>query len=198
MKNLRSVAVFCGSSDGASEKYMRLASSLGGKCAENSLSVYYGGAKLGLMGAVAEAALQKNGKVIGIMPDFFADDVVSAKNLSEMVYVKSMSERKQLMERLADAFITLPGSFGTMDELFEIIVDAQLGIHHKPIVLLNHDGYYDALLSQIQHFLDEGFLRPFHRSLILTATTVDEVFTCLENFEYQNDSDWIGTYTKRK
>ena len=110
MKNLRSVAVFCGSSDGASEKYMRLASALGEKCAENSLSVYYGGAKLGLMGAVAEAALQKNGKVIGIMPDFFAEDVVSAKNLSQMIYVKSMSERKQLMERLADAFITLPGS----------------------------------------------------------------------------------------
>lgn len=196
--HVRSVAVFCGSSDGKDAKYVQLAAAFGRLCARNGLTIYYGGAKLGLMGSLAEAALAENGKVVGIIPDFFSGDVVVANNITEQIWVKSMSERKQKMEQLADAFVVLPGSFGTMDELFEIVTDAQLGLHQKPIVILNTFGYYDLLLKQLEIFSQEGFLRPFHRDLISVAAAPEEVFEKLNNFQYPNDLSWLKKHTKHQ
>ena len=192
----RSLALFCGSSDGKDPKFCQLAEDFGRLCAQRGLTLYYGGAKLGLMRAAAEAALEEKGHVIGVMPEIFVDDVVVANNISQMIWVKSMSERKQTLERLADAFVALPGSFGTMDELFEILTDAQLGLHHKPVVILNAFGYYDPLLKQLEIFLNKGFLRPFHHGLLLVAASPEEVFEKLEKYVYPNDQEWLDKHTR--
>ncbi len=194
MKALHSVALFCGSAEGKNPCYQMVAADFGRKCVKHGLTLYYGGAKLGLMRAAAEAAMREGGKVIGIVPEIFVKDVVVAENITELIWVKSMSERKQTMERLADAFVALPGAFGTMDELFEILTDAQLGLHHCPIVLLNVSGFYDGLLQQLAKFEEEGYLRPFHRSLLAVATSVDEIFTLLQDYHYSNDTDWVRTH----
>ncbi len=193
--SVTSVAVFCGSSDGKDAKYCQLAADFGRLCGQNKITVYYGGAKLGMMNAVAEAALSENTAVIGIIPDFFSGDVVVAQNITEQIWVKSMSERKQKMEQLADAFVILPGSFGTMDELFEVVTDAQLGLHRKPIVILNAFGYYDLLIKQLDVFANEGFLRPFHKELISVAASPEDVFRKLSEFSYSNDLAWLEKHT---
>ena len=114
-----------------------------------------------------------------------------ADNISEMIFVKTMSERKQLLESRADAFVVLPGGYGTMDELFEIITDAQLGMHTKPVALFNPNGFYDLLIAQLQRFCDEGFLRLFHHELLITANTLEELFTGLDNYQNSNDRSWL-------
>lgn len=194
MNVIHSVALFCGSGEGNNPHYQHSAADFGRKCVEHGLTLYYGGAKLGLMRAAAEAAMQSGGRVVGIIPEIFVKDVVVAEDITEQIWVKSMSERKQTMERLADAFVALPGAFGTMDELFEILTDAQLGLHHCPVVLLNELGFYDGLLHQLARFEAEGYLRPFHRQLLCVATSVDEIFTHLQNYKYPNDAEWMRTH----
>src|SRR5574344_794541 len=120
------------------------------------------------------------------------------QKLTKLILVKTMSERKQLLEKIADAFVIFPGSFGTMDELFEIITDAQLGLHAKPIVILNVLGYYDHLLQQLDTFRNEGFLRPCHYDLLHVATSVDELFDKIRNYSNSNDLEWIKAHTKRE
>lgn len=193
---VRSLALFCGSTDGNGTRYRQVAADLGSACAQRGVTLYYGGAKVGLMYAAAAAALADGGKVVGIIPDFFSSQAVVAEDLTEQIVVKSMSERKQKMEQVADAFVVLPGSFGTMDEFFEVLTDAQLGFHSKPIVVLNAFGYYDFLQQQINLFKQEGFLRPFHYDLVRFATTVEEVFTQMAAYAYPNDPEWMRTYMK--
>ena len=191
-----SIALFCGSTAGHDVRYRDLAAELGRQCASRGVTLYYGGAKIGLMGAAAETALAGGGRVVGVIPDFFSGDAVVAQNITEQIWVKSMSERKQTLERLADAFVVLPGAFGTMDELFEVLTDAQLGLHRKPIVVLNAFGYYDHLIKQLEMFEKEGFLRTFHSGLRLIATSVEEVFTAVEDFSYSNDPAWLEKYMR--
>lgn len=188
---IKSVALFCGSASGKDVKYSDLAKEFGQYCAMNNIVIYYGGACIGLMGDAAAASLALNGSVIGIAPDFFAEGAVLSNDLPEMMFVKSMSERKQMFEMLADAFVILPGSYGTMDELFEVITDAQLGLHNKPVAILNAFGYYDHLIAQLKHFQEEGFLRTFHYDLLLIAEEIPDLFSRLNNYEYQNDRNWL-------
>lgn len=195
--DVNSLALFCGSQEGNDARYVQIAAEFGAKCAELGLVLYYGGARLGLMKAAAEASMERGGRVIGIMPSIFTDNVVVADNITEMVRVKSMSERKQMMERVADAFVALPGSFGTMDELFEILTDAQLGLHKKPVVILNAFGYYNFLLNQLSKFEKEGFLRPFHHGLLMEATSVDEVFEKIAAYQNPNDEAWLAKHLVR-
>lgn len=195
--DVNSLALFCGSQEGNDARYVQIAVEFGAKCAELGLVLYYGGARLGLMKAAAEASMERGGRVIGIMPSIFTDNVVVADNITEMVRVKSMSERKQMMERVADAFVALPGSFGTMDELFEVLTDAQLGLHKKPVVILNAFGYYDFLLNQLSKFEKEGFLRPFHHGLLMEATSVDEVFEKIAAYQNPNDEAWLAKHLVR-
>ena len=196
MNHIRSIALFCASAEGSVVRYRQVAAEFGLRCAHESITLYYGGARLGLMHAAAGAALSANGRVVGVVPSIFAHDVVVADNLSELITVSSMSERKQLLERSADGFAVLPGAYGTMDELFEILTDAQLGLHHKPIVILNAFGYYDLLLQQLQRFEQEGFLRPFHQSLLKVAETVDQVFELMDSYEYGNDPQWLDKHMR--
>lgn len=186
-----SVALFCGSCPGNNPIYAQQAAAFGHELARRNITLYYGGAGIGLMGAAADALLQDGGEAIGIAPDFFKEGAVLASNISEMIYVKTMSERKQMLETKADAFVIFPGSYGTMDEFFEIMTDAQLGMHSKPIVIYNLNGYYDLLLEQLKRFRADGFLRPFHHDLLVSAENLDELFDKLDNYTNSNDQTWL-------
>ncbi|MBP5496897.1 MAG: TIGR00730 family Rossman fold protein [Bacteroidales bacterium] len=187
----QSLALYCGSSVGNNPAYAQEAARFGEMCARKSLTLYYGGGSIGLMGAAANAALDNGGKVIGVAPDFFTKGEVLATNITEMILVKTMSERKQLLEEKADAFVVFPGGYGTMDELFEMITDAQLGLHFKPIAVYNYLGFYDLLLKQLDKFMEEGFLRPFHHSLLISAGNLEELFEKLDAYENTNDHTWL-------
>ena len=187
----KSLALYCVSSTGKNPAYAHEAARFGKMCAIKSLTLYYGGGSIGLMGAAAKASLEHGGKVVGVAPDFFTKGEVLATNLTEMIMVKTMSERKQLLEERADAFVVFPGGYGTMDELFEMVTDAQLGMHYKPIAIYNYLGFYDLLIRQLDKFLEEGFLRPFHRDLLIHAENLDELFYRLDTYENTNDHTWL-------
>lgn len=187
----QSLALYCGSSTGNNPAYAQEAARFGEMCAKKNLTLYYGGGSIGLMGVAADAALDHGGKVIGVAPDFFTKGEVLATHITEMILVKTMSERKQLLEQRADAFVVFPGGYGTMDELFEMITDAQLGLHFKPIAIYNYLGFYDLLLQQLDKFMQEGFLRPFHHSLLISANSLDELFAKLDTYENTNDHTWL-------
>lgn len=187
----QSLALYCGSSVGNNPAYAEEAARFGELCARKSLTLYYGGGSIGLMAAAADAALSHGGRVIGVAPDFFTKGKILATNLSEMIMVKTMSERKQLLEERADAFVVFPGGFGTMDEFFEMVTDAQLGMHFKPIVIYNYNGYYDLLIQLLDKFLAEGFLHPFHHRLVVYADNLDDLFRVIDNYENTNDHTWL-------
>ena len=194
---LSSVALFCGSSSGKDPKYAEIAREFGNKCADLNLVMYYGGAGIGLMWEAAGTLLKRNGKVIGVAPSFFSLNTVLNSTISQMILVDTMSERKQLLEKSADAFVILPGSYGTMDEFFEVITDAQLGLHAKPVAILNAFGYYDALIALLNNFKEEGFLRPFHYDLFVVSDTVNGLFEKLVQYENSNDHQWLSKIKKQ-
>ena len=193
---INSIALFCGSAEGTSPQYRELAASFGQMCAEKQITLYYGGAALGLMKAAADACRINNGRVIGIAPSFFSNSTVIDTTLNELHLVNSMSERKQMMERDADAFVALPGSYGTMDEFFEVLTDAQLGLHHKTVAILNAFDYYSPLIQQLEIFKKEGFLKDFHFDLLIVAKTLSELFDKLEHYENSNDRHWLDKIKK--
>jgi uncharacterized protein (TIGR00730 family) len=162
----RRVCVFCGSKMGEGTAYRAEAVALGTLLGKAGLGLVYGGAQVGLMGALADAALAHGGEVIGVIPSSLADVEVAHQRLTRLDVVETMHQRKALMAQEADAFVALPGGFGTLDEFFEILTWAQLGIHSKPCVLVNTGGYYDHLLSFLQVATDQGFLREKYYALI--------------------------------
>lgn len=155
---VRNICVFCGSRFGARPEYLDGAHALGEAIGSRGLRLVYGGTSIGLMGALADAAISKGGQVIGVLPKGLADREIAHLHLTELRVVGSMHERKATMEQLSDAFIAMPGGFGTWDELFEIITWAQLGIHAKPMGVLNVAGYFDPMLAMIRHAAEEGFI----------------------------------------
>jgi uncharacterized protein (TIGR00730 family) len=164
---LKSVCVFCASSPGVSPAYLAAARSLGDAIAKAGLRLVYGGASTGLMGAVADAALVAGGEVTGVLPEFMLSRELAHPRLTELVVVSSMHERKAQMAERADAFVALPGGFGTMEELFEVLTWAQLRLHTKPCALLDVAGYYASLTAFLDHATAEGLLRPEYRALLL-------------------------------
>ncbi len=187
-----SIALFCGSSAGENPIYAEQAALFGSMVAQQKLTLYYGGGSIGLMGCAADAAMSHGGTVIGIAPDFFSKGNVLSDRISELIFVKTMSERKQMMEEKADAFVIFPGGYGTMDELFEVLTDAQLGFHNKPVLVYNFNHFFDPLLAQMDHFCNEGFVRPFHKGLLLSATTLEGIFEALNGYENTNDRNWLS------
>jgi uncharacterized protein (TIGR00730 family) len=164
------ICTFCGSSVGASSKYLAEAKSLGLQMARGGWGLVYGGTSIGLMGATADAVLSGGAEVIGVLPQALQDREIAHRGLTRLHLVASMHERKALMASLSDAFIALPGGYGTLDEFFEIVTWAQLNIHSKPCVLINTDGYYDFLLRFLHHAVTEEFVRPANLSLVQVAT----------------------------
>jgi uncharacterized protein (TIGR00730 family) len=166
--------VFCGSNDGTDPAYAEAAVVLGAELAERGIGLVYGGGNVGLMGAVADAALSAGGEVIGVIPEFLVRAEVAHAGVSELVVVESMHERKARMGDLADGFIGLPGGYGTVEELVEVLTWEQLGLHAKPVVLLDVNGFFELLFRFFDTAVEAGLLRPAHRQLAQRASTVEE------------------------
>ncbi len=188
---LNVVCVYCGSSPGNDPVFTEVAADLGRLLAHGGTDIVYGGSSWGMMGAVADAALEAGGRVIGILPRGLASKEKAHPGLSEMHLVDSMHERKALMEKMSDGFVALPGGLGTLEELCEVTTWAQLGIHQKPIGLCNVAGYFDGFLSFLDHAVAKGFLSADHRRLILTENQPQALVDAMERFEPFVDKIWL-------
>ncbi|USK31241.1 TIGR00730 family Rossman fold protein (plasmid) [Bacillus sp. CMF21] len=180
---MRSVAVFCGSSNGKSSIYVEEAAKLGEELAKRNIGLVYGGASVGVMGALANSVLQNGGHVTGVMPRFLEEREISHKKLSELIVVDSMHERKAKMTELADGFIMLPGGPGTLEEFFEIFTWAQLGLHQKPCGFLNINQYFKPLISLFDHMTTEGFLQDKYRGISISAENANELLNKFDKYE---------------
>lgn len=190
---MKSITVFCGSSSGSNPIFLQQAKLLGEKLADAHIELIYGGAKVGLMGAVADGALSKGGKVTGILPRFLQSKEIAHENLSELILVDSMHERKTIMHDRSEGVIALPGGFGTLEEFFEMLTWAQLGLHSKPIGILNTDGFYNALLVLVQEMVDKGFLKKVNQQMILQSEDIDLLLEKMNNYKVPAVTKWITT-----
>jgi uncharacterized protein (TIGR00730 family) len=181
---MNSICVYCGSNAGKDPIYAQAARDTGRFLGESGCRLVYGGGRVGLMGVVADAAIEAGGQVTGIIPDFLHVREVAHGGVQDLQIVSSMHERKQLMADASDAFVALPGGIGTMEELFEIWTWAQLGRHKKPVGLLNINGYFDGLLEFLDNMTDEGFLMGKHRKMLLEASRIEDLIDGFESFTY--------------
>jgi len=188
---MQRVCVFCGSSPGADPLYMQVAREVGVLLAERGLGLVYGGAQVGLMGAVADGALSVGGEVIGIIPQSLVRKEVAHNGLGDLRIVGSMHERKAQMADLSDGFLALPGGCGTFEEFFEVVTWAQIGIHRKPCALLNIAGYYDPLLALLHHAVEERFVRPEHLNLVLADTNPALLLDAMEAYVSPLIDKWM-------
>jgi len=188
---LARICVYCGSNAGMNPRYAQAARELGGLLTTRGLGLVYGGGKVGLMGILADAALAGGGEVIGVIPEALRAREVGHTGLTELRIVETMHERKALMEDLADAFVALPGGLGTLDELFEILTWAQLGMHHKPCGLLDVDGYFQPLLAWLDQATSEGFVRPQHRAMIMVETDGARLLDMFAEYQAPALGKWL-------
>jgi len=189
---MNSITVFCGSSFGSDSIYKEQATLLGQTLAKQNIQLIYGGADVGLMGAVADGALNSSGKVIGVLPHFLQSKEIAHKQLTELILVETMHERKTKMNDLCDGVIVLPGGYGTLEEFFEMITWAQLGLHQKPIAVLNIDGFYDDLIKLVQTMVDKGFLKQTNRDMLLISNNIDELLEMMKNYKAPTVGKWIS------
>jgi uncharacterized protein (TIGR00730 family) len=190
---MKSICVFCGSNYGESEEYKNAAEKLGKYLGEKNITLIYGGGKVGLMGSVANSALQVGGNVVGIIPEFLRDKEIAHQGITDLIVVDSMHSRKQKkMNDMADGFIVLPGGYGTYEEMFEVLSWGQIGIHKKPVWgLLNVDGFFDPLIDMLQHTVEKGFARPENLSLILSSTNVEDLLKKMKNYNHIIVNKWV-------
>lgn len=191
MNKLNAVAVFCGSSEGNDTIIISQAEVLGRTLANENIALVYGAAKIGIMGKIAKASLDNYGKVIGVIPEFLKLKEVVHLGLSELITTDNMHERKLKMHELSDGFITLPGGFGTFEELFEIITWAQLGLHQKPIGLLNINGFYDNLISMLETMVAKGFLKFDNLELLIVDNDINRLLDKMRNYKPQEVPKWL-------
>jgi uncharacterized protein (TIGR00730 family) len=188
---MNSITVFCGSSMGTQPIFKETAFDLGKHLATENITLIYGGAQIGLMGQVAEGALQNKGKVIGVIPHFLSGKEILHEGLTELIQVDTMHERKVIMSEKSDGFIALPGGFGTFEELFEILTWAQLGLHQKPIGILNIAGFYDDLIEMIQKMVDNGFLKGLNQDMLLEGQTITALYDKMQQYIAPDVPKWI-------
>ena len=188
---MKTVCVFCASNLGANIEYQNVATEYGSLLAARGLDLVYGGANVGLMRCVAEAAMAGGSKVTGVITEFLAGRELAQAGLEQMIVVNSMPERKATMERISDGFIVLPGGFGTMDEMFEILSGGQLGFHKKPIVVLNINGFYNHLKAQLEFMVGEKMLLPQHAAMVQFADTPTEAIDKLFGYQAPVVGKWI-------
>jgi uncharacterized protein (TIGR00730 family) len=175
MVDFKRICVYCGSSNDVADHYLETAREAGRCLAGRGITVVFGGGHVGMMGALADAALEAGGEVLGVIPEKLKDLELAHNGLTELFVVETMHERKLKMAELSDGFIALPGGWGTIEEIFEVTTWTQLGYHRKPVGLVNAHGYYDGLMAFLTHAADEGFIRAQHRRVIQWATTTDEL-----------------------
>lgn len=188
---MKSIVVFCGSADGYSELYKEAAYELGAILAERRVELVFGGGKVGLMGAVADGALNNGGKVIGVIPDFLKTKEVGHEGLTKLITVDSMHARKLRMHELSDGIIAMPGGWGTMEELFEMMTWGQLGLHQKPIGILNVNGFYDAFTALVTNMVTEGFLKEIYQEMLLVSPDPLELLDMMNNYTPPEVKKWI-------
>ncbi len=188
---MKSICVYCGSSPGSDPAYMAAATAFGRLLADRGTRLVYGGGDIGLMGAVANGALERGGQVVGVIPQALLDLEVGHEGLTQLHVVKSMHERKALMAELAEGFVALPGGLGTFEELFESLTWSQLGFHKKPVGLLNVGGYYDALIAFVDHAVEASFVRPEHRALLMSDPDPVRLLQCFDIWEPPKIDKWI-------
>jgi len=189
---MKRVCVFCGSNAGIRPEYGIAAQGLASVLARRGLGLVYGGGNVGLMGLLADSMLQAGGEVIGVIPQTLVAKEVAHRGVTALRIVDTMHQRKALMNELSDAFIALPGGFGTLDEFFEILTWSQLGIHGKPSGLLNVSGFYDSLLAMLDHAVNERFLRPAHRELVIADIDADSLVQRLAAFAPVATGKWAN------
>ena len=197
---MKRVCVFCGSSPGNHPAYRQAADELGRGLAERGWGLVFGGGWVGLMGQVAKAVMAAGGEAIGVIPQALLDQKLAYSELSDLRVVNSMHERKALMADLADGFIALPGGYGTLEEFFEVLTWAQLGIHHKPCGLLNVNGYFDRLGDFLDHAMEQQFIRPEHRSMMVVDDRPARLLERLETYQAPqvDKADWIMSINRRE
>ncbi len=191
MPAIHSIALFCGSSSGFDSVYKSTAQEVGTTIAQRGMRLVYGGSRLGLMGAAADGALSAGGQVTGILPGFLQTKEIAHTGLTELVIVDTMHERKLAMHRLSDAIIALPGGWGTMEELTEMLTWAQLGLHQKPIGLLNVDNFFDSLIQFIISMQGQGFLKPAHASMLLVKDNIGDLLAAMEAYNPPPVPKWV-------
>jgi len=189
---MNSICVYCGSSFGNQPAFAKAARQLANAMNERSISLVYGGASVGIMGEIANAVLAGGGAAIGVIPQALADKEVSHTGLTELHIVSSMHERKALMAEISDGFIALPGGFGTLEELFEMLTWSQLGFHQKPVGLVNVANYYDGLLNFLDHTTTARFVKPAHRNLLISDHSPEAVLDRMQKFQPSMATKWIG------
>ncbi len=188
---MKRIAVFCGSNSGSDAAYLKAADALGALLASEKIGLVYGGGNLGMMGRIADAVIHKGGDVIGVIPKFLMEKELGKVELPHLRVVDSMHERKAMMAELSDGFIAMPGGFGTLEEFCEILTWSQLGLHVKPFGLLNTAGFYDHFLAFIEHAVSRQFIKPRHRSLLLTASEPVELLALMRDWHAESTPKWI-------
>jgi uncharacterized protein (TIGR00730 family) len=189
---MKRITVFCGSSYGSEKVYEEQAYALGRTFAAEGIELVYGGADVGLMGVVANGVMDHNGKAIGVLPHFLKRVEIAHDRLTELILVDTMHQRKTKMDELSDGVIALPGGFGTLEEFFEMLTWAQLGLHKKPIAILNVNGFYDDLLSLLQKMVDKGFLKAVNRDMLLVSDNIDELLNMMRHYQAPTVGKWIS------
>jgi uncharacterized protein (TIGR00730 family) len=192
LPRMKTVCVFCGSNFGTRRAYREAAVRVGSLLAARGITLVYGGGNVGMMGALADACLAGKGKVVGIIPKSLAAKEIGHPNLTELRVVDSMHERKKVMADQADAFLALPGGFGTWEEFCEAITWSQLGLHRKACAILNVEGFYDAFLTQADRATKEGFVSEVHRSLVISGSDPDELLDRLERYQVPQEEKWYN------
>jgi uncharacterized protein (TIGR00730 family) len=188
---MKRITVFCGSNFGTDEIYEKQAFSLGEILAERKIGLVYGGANVGLMNAVANGSLSKGGEVTGVIPVFIKEKGIAHKNLTKLILVETMHERKTKMNELSDGVVALPGGFGTLEEFFETLTWGQLGLHRKPVGLLNINGFYDSLKILAQTMVEKGFLKEANRKMLLISDDIENLLDQMENYISPTIDKWI-------
>ncbi|MDQ3925319.1 MAG: TIGR00730 family Rossman fold protein [Actinomycetota bacterium] len=188
---MRTVCVFCGSRGGSRASYVEAARRVGKTLARRGRRIVYGGGRIGLMGALADAALEEGGEIVGVIPKALLAREIAHEGLTNLHVVGSMHERKKLMTDLSDGFVTLPGGYGTFEEFLEVLSWAQLGIHGKPCGLLDVDGYYEPLVTLFDGAVEEGFVPLYHRSLVLIERDLELLLDAMEHYIPPRTKKWI-------
>lgn len=183
MQPFKSVNVFCGASPGTEPIYMQSAAAMGKTLAQRKIRLVYGGGSIGLMGSIARATAEAGGEILSVIPRSLVAKEITGESIGKLILCDTMLERKEIMAENSDAFITMPGGYGTLDELFEMLTWTQLGIHHKPVGLLNIHGYFDPLLAMVDSMVAAGFVRDTHRALVISETDPNALLDRLANQE---------------
>ncbi len=191
MNVIKSLSVFCGSSYGNDEAYTNVGYQLGQYLAKNHITLVYGGSRVGIMGAVADGAIEANGTIIGIIPGFIKNKEIAHEGVTELIEVESMHDRKMTMHQKSDGALILPGGFGTLDKMFELLTWGQLGLHQKPIGILNINGYFDYLINFMDNMVNKNMLRVSNRDMVIVDSEIEGLIRKMREYEAPVKPKWM-------